>query len=167
MTKNSKAFTLIEILLYLSIAVIVLFAITTFLSVVLDSRIKNEVILEVEQQGADVMELIKQTIRNANGINLPAQGNNENTLSLQVSDGTKNPTVFSTSSEVLQIKEGSQSPIPITSSRVRISDLVFRNMSKAGTPGLIRIEFTLRSKNPEEKIEYEYLETFYGSASLR
>ena len=48
---QNKGFTLIELLLYVSIASTVLLASTVFFHMLLESRVKNQTISEVEQQG--------------------------------------------------------------------------------------------------------------------
>src|SRR3989338_6871109 len=71
---KSNGFTLIELLLYVGIASIILLVTSLFLSTLLQSRIKNQTIAEVEQQGLAVMQLITQTARNADSVNSPDTG---------------------------------------------------------------------------------------------
>lgn len=160
-------FTLIELLLYIAIVSVIIFTIFIFLLMTLQSRIKNQVIAEVEQQGAQVMQLTTQTIRNATLINSPIPGNTSSTLSLNVLDVGKNPTIFDISGETIRIKEGAGTNVPLTSSRVTASGLNFQNLSRTGTPGVIRVQFTLTHINPANKNEYNYSQTFYESASIR
>ena len=160
-------FTLIELLLYVGIASIMLLIISTFLSLLVESRIKNQTIAEVEQQGLQVMEAITQTARNAEGINAPILNGSAPSLSLDVVAPSNDPTLFNFSSGVMYITEGVNPPIALTNARVIASELVFQNLSFAGTPGTIRIQFTLAHVNPAGRNEYSFAKTFVGSATLR
>ena len=61
-------FTLLEVLLYVAIIGIVFFSVSIFISLTVESRIKSQVIAEVEQVGTQTMLLIEQTIRNSVGV---------------------------------------------------------------------------------------------------
>jgi prepilin-type N-terminal cleavage/methylation domain-containing protein len=163
----NHGFTLIELLLYIAVASIILLVSTLFLFSLLESRVKNQTIAEVEQQGLQVMQVITQTIRNAEAVNSPAQGTSASTLSLDVVNATFDPTVFNLSSEVMNIKEGTNAAISLTNSRVIASGLSFQNLSRANTPGTVRVQYTLTHRNPDGRNEYSFAKTFVGSATLR
>ena len=165
--KYKKGFSLVELLLYISIASILLLAISVFFSFLLRARIKNQVIAEVEQQGLSVMHLMTQTTRNAEAIILPVQSVSAPSLSLQFPSSSIDPTFFDLSSGSIRIKEASGIPVSLTNSRITASALQFQNLSRTNTPGIIRIQFTLTSVNPGGRSEYSYSKTFIGSAALR
>lgn len=164
---KQKGFTLVELLLYLGLAAVLLLVISVFLAMLLQSRVKNQTVAEVEGQGAMVMNLITQTIRNAEGINSPAAGASAASLSLDAAGVSNDPTVFDLSSGTLRIQEGAAAPVALTSSQVTASSLSFQNLSRAGTPGTVRVQFTLSYINPSGRNQYNYSKTFYASASLR
>jgi Tfp pilus assembly protein FimT len=164
---NKKGFTLIELLLYVSIVGAIIFSVASFLSLQMQSRVKNQTISEVEQQGISVMQIITQTGRNADAINSPAQGASAASLSVNTIFAGNNPTVFDLASGVIRIKEGAAAVVLLTNSRVIATNLTFQNLSRSGTPGAIRIQFTLTHINPEGRSEYNYSKTFYDTASLR
>lgn len=165
--KGSSGFTLVELLLYLGLAAVMLLAISVFLAMMLASRVKNQTVAEVQQQGSQVINLITAAIRNAEAVNAPALGAASSVLSLDAFGSINDPTVFDLASGVLQIKEGSGAVVPLTSARLTASALNFQNLSRSGTPGNIRIQFTLSYVNPAGKNEYDYSKTFYASGSLR
>lgn len=165
--KKEKGFTLIELLLYISIASVIVFTTVYLFQFTLQSRVKNQTIAEVEQQGSQVMQLITQTVRNANTINSPTIGGNGTSLSLTVVDGANSPTFFDLSSGVVRIKEGTGATINLTSSRVSVTNLNFQNLSRAGTPNTIRVEFTITYTDSSGRNEYDFTKTFYGSTGLR
>ena len=165
--KINQGFTLIELLLYIAISSVILLVISVFLSTLLESRVKNQTIAEVEQQGAQVMQLITQTLRNADTINSPATGASAASLSVNTYISANNPTVFDLSGGVIRIKEGAGAVVSLINTRVTASALTFQNLSRASTPGTVRISFTLTSVNSSGRNEYQFVKTFIGSATVR
>ncbi len=138
----NKGFTLIELLLYIGIVGAMILSVSAILPLLMQSRVKNQTISEVEQQGVGVMELITQTGRNATDINFT--------------------TAFDLSAGIIR-----QNSVALTNSRVVASGLTFTNLSRPGTPGTVRIQFTITHINPSGRNEYDYNKTFYGNATLR
>jgi len=144
-----------------------LLAVSVFLAMLLQSRIKNQTIAEVEQQGMQIIQIITQTIRNAEAITAPAQGTSASSLTLDVITSVNDPTVFDLSNGTIRIIEGAEPAIALTNFRITASGLIFSNLSRATTPGTIRIQFTLAHANPSGLNEYNFSKTFTGSATLR
>jgi len=165
--KRKRGFTLIELLLYVSISSIILLVTSTFLFSLLQSRIKNQTIAEVEQQGLQVMQVITQAVRNADSINTPLQGASSASLSLNTVVALNNPTIFDLASGVIRIKEGTGEAISLINSRITASSLNFQNFSRTNTPGTVRIQFTLTHTNTEGRNEYSFTKNFIGSSTLR
>jgi len=164
---TKRGFTLIELLLYISISGVIFLTGSILLFLILQSRVKNQTVAEVEQQGIQVLQLISQAIRNAENINSPLAGSSSSSISIDVISAPNDPTIFDLSTGVVRITEGAGSPISITSTSVVASDLTFENLSRTDTPGVIRIQFTLARTVLTGRNEYDYSKTFYGSASLR
>ncbi len=161
MIKNNKSgFTLIELLLYVSMAAILLSVIVSFLIMSLQARVKNQTIAEVDGQGIQAMQVIRQAIANADTIDSPSAGLSSTSLSLDSA-----ATIFDLSAGQLRIDEGG-GPIELTSSNVVVSGLTFENLSKTDTPGIIRIEFNVAYDSQSDRSEYSYDKTFYTSVSL-
>ncbi len=165
--QQQQGFTLVELVLYIGISSVVLFATSLFLSTLLAARIKNQTIAEVEQQGLYVMTSITQALRNADTIGAPTQGASAASLTIHTYPGASDPTIFDLSGGTIRITEGSNAPIALSNSRVIASVLTFQNFSRTNTPGTIRIAFTLSHLNPSGRNEYSFTKNFYGSASLR
>lgn len=163
-----KGFTLVEMILYVSLCSILLLTLSTFLSFLLGARIKSQTIAEVNQQGAQIMQLITYTIRNGKSVDTPLVGGSSSTLLITKGIPLLDPTVFSASGTVFFIKEGSNAPIALTNSRVGVSSLVFQNISStSSTETIIRMSFVLDYLNQGGRSEYSYTKTFTGSATLR
>ena len=165
-TRIRSGFTLIELVLYIGIASIMLLVTSVFLSTLLESRIKNQTIAEVEQQGIQAMQIITQTLRNADEIVAPKEGKTAGSLSLRPFNISES-TVFDISGGAIRITEGAGSAVLLTNLRVTAAALTFQNLSRANTPGTIRISFTLAHVNPAGRNAYNFSKIFYGSASLR
>lgn len=159
--KKEKGFSLIELLLYVSIAAIVVLVVSGLLYTILQARVKNQTIAEVDQQGAQLVQIINQIVRNSQSVNSPTSGSS-NSLSLGQTNASVNPTVFDLSSGVLRITEGSGSAVPLTNSRVSISGLTFQNLSDS-----IKFQFTISHINSGSRSEYDYTKNFYGTANVR
>ncbi len=165
--KAHRGFTLIELLLYVTLSSAILFVVIAFLSQLLQSRIKNQVMAEVDQQGVQVMQLMTQTIRNAQSITAPTPGISAASLTIATSVTSTTPTVFDLSASAIRITEGASSSIPLTNGRIAATGLTFQNLSRLGTPGVVRIQFTLVYLNPANKVEYQYQQTFIDTAALK
>src|SRR5262245_23945386 len=126
--QNKTGYTLIELLLYVSIVGILLTATVMFVGSVMSARVKTQSIAEVEQQGTFIMDYISQTIRNADSITTPTAGNSAAGLTLAVPTGVLSPTVFDLSSGVVRVKEGAGSAIALSGSKVTITNLTFTNL---------------------------------------
>lgn len=162
----AKGFTLVELLLYVGISSVILFVISMFLGAMLQSQVKNQAILEVEQQGMYVLSLMTRTVRNSEAITNPTTGLSDSSLSLSMPTPLVNPSLFSVSSGVLFVTEGIGSPVALTNNRVTVSDFIIENLSRASTSGTVKIQFKISYKNPSGRNEYDFSKTFYGNATI-
>ena len=156
-----------ELLLYVGIASIILLISSFFLSTLMRSGIKDQTISEVDQQGLIALNMVTQSIRNAESLITPTQGQTSATLSLTTDEPGMNPTQVYLSDGALVMKEGQGDALPLTNQRVRVSDLTFSNLGNEGTPGAVHVSYVLTAANPGGSEEYSFTRTFYASASLR
>ena len=164
--KNEKGFSLIETIIYIAIFSMIVTTFVSFSSSMTRVRLHNQMVLEVNDQGQNTMKIITQTIRNASAVNSLAMGNTDSSLNLTTFTPATSPTIFSESSGVLYIKEGSSSQIALTNNKVVISNLAFSNFSHSNTGDIIKISFTLSSLT-SGGLGGSYAFTFNGSAQLR
>ena len=149
-----KAFTLIELLLYVSIIGSVILAMSVFFSVLQRQRVRSQVISEVENQLLAPMQIMTQMARNAQAIVSPGVG-------ISSGSATLDSTIFSLASGAVTMNT-----IPLTSEKVVVSNLTFTNLS-ATSPGTLRIQYTVSYNNPGTMPEYTYSKAATGSATLR
>lgn len=163
---QQKGYTLIELLLYIVIIGSLLVPLTYFFGMTTEARVKAQSITEVQDQGVAAMDYITQTIRNATSITAPAAAASSNSLTIVVPTASLSPTVFSLNGTTLQVKEGSATNVALTSSDVQVSGLTFKNLSRAGTSGIIQVSFTVTRTNAGGRAEFDYQKTFVSSAEL-
>lgn len=165
---NVRGFTLVEFILYIALTSLLLVAVSATGLNILFGKAKLSAVAEVEDTSRMAMERIIKSVREAEAINSPASGGSAPALSLQMSDGSKNPTVFdATPSGTIRLKEGASLPVVLTSQSVVISNLSFDNISPLGGTGTVRIEFAASSTNPGNRQENEFGKKFYGTAHIR
>lgn len=164
---KSKGFTLVELLLYVTLTGILLTSVSLTYYVVLRTRVKNETVSDIDVVGRMALDRISQTIRNANGITSPSIGSTQSSLTLAVPDSAKNPTVFTLSGGAIMIQEGTGGAVALTPTRMTITSLSFANYGRSGTEGIIRTQFTAARNTTALRNEYQYSKSFSGSASIR
>ena len=164
---RQSGYTLIELLLYIAMLGILLPTVVGFMGLAVETRVKNQSIAEVNEQGMAAMDYITQTLRNANAITTPAAAASGSSLTITVPTAGLSPTIFDLSgSSALQVKEGTTAAIPLTSSDVQISNLTFSNLTRSGTAGAVQVSFTVSRVNTSGRNEYDYQKTFTTTAEL-
>jgi Tfp pilus assembly protein PilW len=171
MDKSTKpavgGYTLIELLLYVAIVGVLLTSVVGFFGLVASSRVKNQTISEVNDQGAYAMDYIAQTVRNATSISSPVAGVSDSQLTVVVPTGSLSPTVFSLSGATLQVKEGAAAAVALTGSKIQVTSLTVKNLTRSGTSGIVQISMTLSLINTSGRNEYDYQRTFTTSVAVR
>lgn len=164
---KAKGFTLIELMLYIAISSIIILGVSATASILFSSRIKTQSVLEVEQQGQLVMEIMGQTIRNADDIVYPSLSTASSSLSVSFTAGTSTPTLFYISGGILKIKKSTNTESDLTNDRVVVSNLKVHNLSRTATPGILSISFNIKYNNLSSLNEYDYNRDFVISVALR
>lgn len=165
---GQSAFTIIESMIYISIAAIVLSALFNFAWQIIYANIKAQAIREVQQNSRFAMEKIFETILSANDIIVPAnQGESGALLSLEMDDGSLSPTSIELSNGKLLITQGFNGPYEITSSEVEVLSLIFTNASYSAEKETVRVQMSIKSKNQSQLIYYDASLDSEGTISLR
>lgn len=164
--RNNRGFTLVEMLLYISLAGILIVVLISMFTLSLNARLKNQSMSEVNQQGIAAIEYMTNTLRNATAYTSPAAGASANSLTATVPTASLSPTIFSLNGTILQVKEGAAAAIPLTNSNVQITALSFKNLSRTSTPGVVQINLTVSKTNPSSRNEFDYQKTFTTSVAL-
>ena len=164
--KRLKAFTLIEILLYVGLVSIFSVVIVAFFVVISETNSKYTVAEEVESDGLSILETFDSYLSNGNTLTGLTFGTNSNTITFTSSVASVDPVTFQLSSGNLQIREGAGGNfINLNSNRVSVSNLIFSNFTPNGSlRPIIKYQFTLTSLNTQN---ISYSKTYYGSITFK
>ncbi|MBU1132013.1 prepilin-type N-terminal cleavage/methylation domain-containing protein [Patescibacteria group bacterium] len=168
---KEKGFTLIETIIYIAIISIAMVSFISFSLSVSEARNKTYTVEEVQSNARVSLQFITQRIMAAAAVNVGAStfGTDPGVLSLAMADAAKNPTIISLNNDdgTLQIKEGLSAAIPITSDRIKVTNLVFTNLTSASYRENIRVQFTSAYKNTNPDVEFNYAQSWQTAVSLR
>ncbi len=127
------------------------------------ARVQQHAISEVELQGVEILSYIGRKMRNAEDVSVPAKSESSTQLSMDVDDVLLSPTVFSLDGDRLVFQEGDGTPVYISSSDLKVENLTFINLGTSNTSDTVRIECTL-SFGAGSSVEHR--QTFYSTISL-
>lgn len=158
-----KAFTLIELLLYIGLMTIILNVGIYFVWQMIGSKTKNMVYVEVEKNLMLSLEKISHETKRAKSLFTPAVvGEQTSELILNQPNGSN--TKFYLIDGVLWMDDGVA--LPLTSQRVKITELSFLRLEPT-LPGVFQVKIKINYNNPEQKKEYQAEISTQKTISLR
>lgn len=165
---TQKGFTLLELVIYITLVVGILVTATTFAWNIVNSRTKAFAVQEVQQNGRYIMDKITQTVRGAQDITTPGTGTSGTTLEVVVRDVAKDPIIFVLSGGELSMSAAGGTTYNLHSGAITVSVLQFTNVSSTDDASRnVQVQLTLEHKNPENRSEREFSETFITTIELR
>ena len=164
---NTKGFSLLETLLYLSLLTILTGGLLSFMFTMVQTNIKVKTISTVDNEADHALKLMTQYIRNAQLVNMPVVNGGSDTLSLNVFDTPNSPAVFSLVDGAIVLSEGGNGVVALTSPALKITNLSFVNLATPNSKSSIKISFKANSQTTSVKQEYNYGKTYEAIASLR
>ena len=157
-----RGFTFIELLVYIAILSIVMTAIFSFFLWSNKANTKSKASREVLDSMNYAIEIMSSEIKEASSIYAPTTVFDSNPGQLSLVTKKYLPTGETTSYIDLYIcgtqlcmKKESQLPVAITSDRVEVSGLIFREIATSSTAISIQISLLIQYKNPDNKPEYQ------------
>jgi type II secretory pathway pseudopilin PulG len=160
----TSGFTLIELLLYITIVSFMVVTLIPLAWNVIEGQAKVAVEEEVYANGRNVSQRIKQEIRNATGINSVTA----TSISLAVSDGSKNPTIIDLSGGKVRIKWGAATAVNLNSDDTVVSGLTFTDYTSVDNKTKhIGFVFTISDNLSATRQEYQESVAFRSSAEMR
>jgi len=143
--------TLIELLIFIAVLSMIVATALPLLFSATESRILQQTISIVEQNGTQILQNATLRVHNAERIISPAIGQTGSVLVLQTGSGNTNPTIIGFNSGSIVIVERSTQEV-ISSSQVAVQDFVVRNTSTSATRQSVTIGFrvsrTIRLQQP-------------------
>jgi len=160
--------TLIETLVAIAIMSIVVLSVTSIIVGVGKSERHDRAASETDWEASFILSNIAQSIRNATSVTAPAVGSSSSSLTLSIPNITaENPTVYSTSSQVINVSKGGLAATRLSSPNVTVANLSLQNIKAIGTKGAVRITLSLSYANPSNRPELVYSVTRYLTISIR
>lgn len=168
MTKKlyNQGFTFIELILYLAIVSIMMTALIPFAWNVIGGGVKSATEQEVFSQARYISERIKYEVRNASGINSVSATQ----ISLATFDAATNPTIITSTSGNITIKQGAGATVNLNSTDTKISSFTFTNYTSADNATKnIQFVMTVAANYPNAGSRQEYNEstTLESDAEVR
>lgn len=163
--KNKKAFTLIETLIYIALIALVVTTFVNFGLAISQRGSKGYVIAEVNSNGLQAMEIISNKIKTADSVVAPTKGNSGTSLRLDM-PSTPDDIIFQVSGGALQLTQGANPIVNLTSTRVTVSNFTAVNNARNTADDNITISFTVAYKNPSS-VEFTASQNFTTTVSRR
>lgn len=168
--KIQNGFTFIETMIYITLISIFISGAISFALNIIYGRVKAQGQQEISQNLRLTSKRIVYEIRNASAINSVAASD----LCLASANSTYNPTRIYLSSERLRIGWGGGSTDctgltndqPLTTNRVRVTDLTFTNLSSGTNSYNIKFSLTIENLTGERE-EFQKNQTYSSSVELR
>ncbi len=162
---SQRGMTLLEILLYVSISGLVIFAASSVLSTIYEVKNKGRVMQSVEEEGTLLAYTIDRYIQNASYVFQPEKFKESDILSVTVVNNNRESNVIiSLKDGVLYNQTDNGEKIALTTNTIVVSDLKFKYFG-ASEKGFLNYSFTVSSSDKSGR--YDYKKTFSSGASLR
>ncbi len=140
--RNSKAFTLVELLVYMALLAIFIIVLTDILVSILDVRTESEATGAAEQDGRFIIARLSHDINQASTINIPTPtGSSGATLEIVI-DGDNHTYTLSGNNLQLTNSLGTNN---LNSSETGVVSLNFQRIGNALAKDTIRIDLTIES----------------------
>jgi len=164
---TQKGFTLIEIILYLSLSVLMVTLIAgvgiNILSIYQTAKLDTS----LQYNTSFVVEKIKLITADAISIQWPPAGTNSTSLTLEMALSENNPTRIELVDGRLVLQEGDKTPIFLSGSQTALSAVEFSNVTPVGGIGSLRIflQFPLLKKG--NVVSAPIYKDFYTTVNLQ
>jgi len=161
-SKNKKGSSLIELLVYIFLlSVIVLILINTVMAMVISHR-NIKIIRTIESSAASSMERMTREIRNAISVDVGSSILNTNPgklvlNTLDVGGGAK-IVEFYVDNGILKVKEQGVYRGPLSATRTRVNNLVFRQIDSTNSEAVI-IEMQLEATTSQRVVNHNFYDT--------
>jgi len=154
-------FSLLETILFLGILSIMSGTIVAVYISTQEARIRQRAVAELEQTGTSVMEAMTKNIRRAEKVLTPATNTTGSILSLQMASNAEYPTIYARNAEGNLVNVQKTSTSALLTSRVKISNISFRNVANANVAYSFDLTITIPTVVP-----VPYKRTFSATVTL-
>lgn len=168
---SGKSFTLMEVLIYISVLAIIVLSVLSFFTWAIKSNAKVKTMREVADNARRAMEMMTHEIKEATSIYTPTFSSDQ--LSLEMSHylplGEASTYIdfylCGDASSTICLKKESQNSIALTSDNVEVDNLEF--ILIATTTPSVQINLGIKYRNPNNKPEFISSINLTSTVSLR
>ncbi len=172
--RSRPGVTLVELLLFLGLMAITSSALIGFFFSTSENQLRQEALSDVDQNGAQLMQLFAYRVRHAERIRYPAKGATGSVLMLQMAPLEQDPTVIGVQSGAMLMDDAEQEYL-LSDVDVTVKNFLVRNTSASATRQSLFISFDLEktlplAKNPTYTRHFEStfslfpVDTTYGNS---
>ncbi len=162
--RSRSATTLIELLIFMGILGMVISVTLPLLFSATENRLLQTTISIVEQNGAQILGNVTQSIRAGEKIISPAAGSTGSVLVMQTASGATDPTIIGMSSgRLIIIRHLTRETV--STEQVALTNFVVRNTSTSATRQSISFSFRL-SRTIRLQMPRSYARSFETTVSL-
>ena len=166
--KNNKGFTLVEILLAITLTTGLLLSLVVFAQHVNESQVKQRSIREVNEQGELIMAKIVYAIRSAESITSPAtSGSTVSELELSYANPSIDPIEVSVDTGILMYSEDNDPEIPLHNESISVVDFTVTNVTQTAAWDTVDVSLTLRYESTSQRYIYDYEKTWDTTVVIR
>jgi type II secretory pathway pseudopilin PulG len=139
-----KGYTLIELLIFVTIFSITIIAFVGVLVVIVRIQAQQSSTGSVQEESAALLQQLQYYVQNSSLVNIPIDAAPTSTLSLRMSSSSIDPTTVTiNASGMVYLQQGSGTTTPLTSSRVKVSNLSFVRHTNPPSHDTVSISFTM------------------------
>lgn len=171
--RRQAGFTLVELILYISIVTIMLSALIPFAWNIIQTSVKSSTQEEVSSAGRYLSERLKYEIRNANDLDTANSDFDVNLASnpsakITLLDTTDTPLVFSVLNGTVGLTRGIWFPVTLNSSNTQVTNLTFTNYTSSDNKTKnIGFTITLTTGTSGQRSEYQATMQLRGNSEIR
>ncbi len=162
---KNRAFTLIEMLIYIGIIGIVISGFVSHSLSVSGASNKNYSVVTVQANARTALQLMSRKIREAEIVIVPVSSATSTSLTLNMPDIIPSIT-FSVSNGSLFMEQNSVIT-QITDNQVFVTSLVFSNLGTLGKRDIIKIDLNLKFNVPDGDVQFGYTKSYRTAVSTR
>ncbi|HSX09693.1 MAG TPA: prepilin-type N-terminal cleavage/methylation domain-containing protein [Candidatus Saccharimonadales bacterium] len=153
--KDTKGFTLIELVIYVGILGLLLGVMSSIFSAIVDVQLESTSTSGVNQDGRYLLSKLLYDLKNSSAILVPANpGTQSSTMQLTIN--SINYTYSVNSGGNLQVVNNSTSETNVLNSYdTSVSGLTFTRVGNGGTSDDVRVTYTLTSRTTERAKQHE------------
>lgn len=144
--KSQTGYSLVEMLIYISMLIILLVAIIQGVIMLSSSYINIKAVRSIENSAFTAINRLENDIRSSTSIDTSTSTFGVNPGMLKLNIGTSTTVRFYLSNQRLYVEENGSNTGPLTFANVRVTSLVFRNITTTNSSA-IKIEMTLQSSS--------------------